>query len=128
MKIQKIKGSISKIEEENVFVTDLDSGLEICLRSEDFFEPYVGQEVEFLCIVAKNSGGISRKFAVKEKPAPKPMKMKSFGSLVKQMIKAKERLLANLNEIEDSDYEGVSIEDLKDKIAFLEEGIEKFSG
>jgi hypothetical protein len=127
MKIQNIKGSISKIVDGIVFFEDMVTASELCFKETDFSDPYVGQELEFLCIVAKNSGGISRKFAIKEKPAPKPMKMKSFGSLIKQMIKAKERLLANLEEMEGAEFEDYSLEDLREKIKFLEEGIEKFS-
>ena len=81
-----------------------------------------GEKVDFLIAPAFSESSVSKILTIKKTKKVKPIKMANFNTLIGHMIKTKERLKATLETTEDSN----TINDLKEKIDWLEKGINLF--
>ncbi|MEW6713013.1 MAG: hypothetical protein AB1403_24550, partial [Candidatus Riflebacteria bacterium] len=97
-RMQRLRGTVVKADEEMVAVSDDRSDEEFYFHASDMAEAQIGQKVDLLISVATNSDGFSRVLMNKKKPKPKAFKMANFSTLVKHMIKTRERLQATLEE------------------------------
>ena len=117
-----LKGILTRIEYEFAFVTDSKTDKEYKFYANDLQETEEGEKVDFLIAPAFSEGSVSKILTIKKTKKVKPIKMANFNTLIGHMIKTKERLKATLETTEDSN----TINDLKEKIDWLEKGITLF--
>jgi hypothetical protein len=122
-KMQRLVGYIVKIEGEMVIVASDQSGEEFYFHSGDFDEPQAGQKIDLLISLDSNSDGVSKVLMKKKKVASKAYKMTNFATLVKYMVKTRDRLQATIENMDEDAQTG----DIKEKIDYLNRGIELFS-
>jgi hypothetical protein len=122
-RMQRLKGTVAEIDDETVLVTDDKSDEEYYFHLADMGEVEEGQKVDLLISVSSNSDGISRILMNKKKPKAKAYKMQNFSTLIKHMIKTKDRLKATLEENPQLGESGK----IQEQIDFLERGIGLFS-
>ncbi|MFZ5952617.1 MAG: hypothetical protein ACOYXC_18085 [Candidatus Rifleibacteriota bacterium] len=122
-RMQRLRGTVVKVDEEMVAISDDRSDEEFYFHRSDMAEAEIGQKVDLLISVATNSDGFSRVLMNKKKPKPKAFKMANFSTLVKHMIKTRERLQATLEENPDLSSESK----INEQIEFLSRGIRLFS-
>lgn len=121
--MQRLKGTVVKIDEEMVVVADDKSDEEFYFHLEDLSEAETGQKIDLLISVNTNLDGFSRILMNKKKPKPKAFKMANFSTLVKHMLKTRERLQATLDE----SPEMADNQRILDQIEWLNRGIGLFS-
>jgi hypothetical protein len=122
-KMQRLVGYIVKIEGEMVIVASDQSGEEFYFHSGDFDEPQAGQKIDLLISLDSNSDGVSKVLMKKKKVASKAYKMTNFATLVKYMVKTRDRLQATIESMDEDAQTG----DIEEKIDYLNRGIELFS-
>ncbi len=122
-RMQRLRGTVVKADEEMVAISDDRSDEEFYFHASDMAEAQVGQKVDMLISVATNSDGFSRVLMNKKKPKPKAFKMANFSTLVKHMIRTRERLQATLEETPELGSESK----INEQIDFLTRGIRLFS-
>lgn len=122
-RMQRLKGTIVKIDEEMVVVSDDKSDEEFYFHYSDLTDAEIGKKIDLLISMGTNSDGYSRILMNKKKPKPKAFKMANFSTLIKHMIKTKERLVATLEE----SPELIDNSRINEQIEWLEKGIGLFS-
>ncbi len=122
-RMQRLKGTVVKIDDEMVVVADDKSDEEFYFHLEDLNEAETGQKIDLLISVNTNLDGFSRILMNKKKPKPKAFKMANFSTLLKHMIKTRERLQATLDE----SPEMADNQRILDQIEWLNRGIGLFS-
>lgn len=118
-----LKGTVISIDPDFVIVKDEKSDTEYKFYFSDLKDSNEGDKIDALISPAFAEGSTSKILSLKETKKVKPIKMPNFNTLIGHMIKTKERLKANLAIEENS----ASINDLKEKIDWLEKGISLFS-
>lgn len=118
-----LKGTVISIDPDFVIVKDERSDTEYKFYFSDLKDSNEGDKIDALISPAFAEGSTSKILSLKETKKVKPIKMPNFNTLIGHMIKTKERLKANLAIEENS----ASINDLKEKIDWLEKGISLFS-
>ena len=118
-----LKGTVISIDPDFVIVKDEKSDTEYKFYFSDLKDSNEGDKIDALISPAFAEGSTSKILSLKETKKVKPIKMLNFNTLIGHMIKTKERLKANLAIEENS----ASINDLKEKIDWLEKGISLFS-
>lgn len=118
-----LKGTVISIDPDFVIVKDEKSDTEYKFYFSDLKDSNEGDKIDALISPAFAEGSTSKILSLKETKKVKPIKMPNFNTLIGHMIKTKERLKANLA-IEENP---ASINDLKEKIDWLEKGISLFS-
>lgn len=122
-KMQRFRGVIEKIDEETIIITDRKSGEEKYFHRSDFDNPSTGDEIDLLISETVNSDGYSRIIMNKKKPKNKAFKMHNFSTLVRHMLKTKDRLILTKQEMgEENDTSRID-----EQIEYLERGISLFS-
>lgn len=119
----RLKGTVVRIDEEMVVVSDDKSEEEYYFHRSDLSEVKDGSKVDLLISVSTNSDGVSRILMNKKKPKAKALKMANFSTLVKHMMKTRERLQATIDE--SPELAGNSR--IAEQIEFLDRGIRLFS-
>ncbi len=118
-----LKGTVISIDPDFVIVKDEKSDTEYKFYFSDLKDSNEGDKIDALISPAFAEGSTSKILSLKETKKVKPIKMPNFNTLIGHMIKTKERLKANLAIEENS----ASINDIKEKIDWLEKGISLFS-
>ena len=117
-----LKGILTRIDTDFAYVTDSKTDQEYKFYANDVQDSVEGEKVDFLIAPAFSEGSVSKILTIKKTKKVKPIKMANFNTLIGHMIKTKERLKATLETTEDSN----TINDLKEKIDWLEKGIQIF--
>ncbi len=117
-----LKGTLTRKDSDFAYVTDNKTDLEYKFYSNDIQDTEEGEKVDFLIAPAFSENSVSKILTIKKTKKVKPIKMANFNTLIGHMIKTKERLKATLETTEDSN----TINDLKEKIEWLEKGIQLF--
>ena len=120
--IYHLKGTLTRIDADFAYVTDSKTDKEYKFYANDVQDTEEGEKVDFLIAPAFSEGSVSKILTIKKTKKVKPIKMANFNTLIGHMIKTKERLKATLETTEDSN----TINDLKEKIEWLEKGIQLF--
>lgn len=120
--IYHLKGTLTRKDSDFAYVTDNKTDQEYKFYSNDIQDTEEGEKVDFLIAPAFSENSVSKILTIKKTKKAKPIKMANFNTLIGHMIKTKERLKATLNTTEDSN----TINDLKEKIEWLEKGINLF--
>ena len=124
MQMERLKGTIDRIENGVVVIVSKKDDYELYFDEADFDSPIENKKVDLLIARSDDPMGLSKVISAKKVTKPKKIKMKNFSSLIRAMLKVKSRLEATLEEEgENSD----SLNDLREKVEFLEKGIELFS-
>ncbi|PKL43304.1 MAG: hypothetical protein CVV42_20325 [Candidatus Riflebacteria bacterium HGW-Riflebacteria-2] len=123
MQMQKLKGIITRREGKTLVVKADKGAIEYRFNACDLGDAETGERVDLLIAPADDPDEISTILSIKSKKKVKPLKMGNFNTLVGHMIKTRDRLNATLAEIADPD----SLSDLREKIAWLDRGIDLFS-
>ncbi len=123
MQMQKLKGIIAHREGSTLVVKSDKGGSEYRFNVSDLPDSETGDRVDLLIAPADDPDDISSILSIKSKKKVKPIKIGNFNTLVGHMIKTRDRLNATLVEISDPD----SASDLREKIAWLDRGLELFS-
>ncbi len=118
-----LKGTVKSVDPDFVFVKDDKTDTEYKFYFTDLKNSSEGDKIDALIAPAFTEGSASKILSLKETKKVKPIKMPNFNTLIGHMIKTKERLKANLEIEEDP----ASVNDLKEKISWLEKGISLFS-
>jgi hypothetical protein len=121
--MQRLKGTVVKVDEEKVVVADDKSDEEFYFHLQDLNEAESGQKIDLLISVNTNLDGFSRILMNKKKPKPKAYKMANFSTLIKHMIKTRDRLQATIDE----SPELAGNQRIIDQIEWLNRGIGLFS-
>lgn len=125
MNICKINGAVDRIESSIVvIVPDNQDDREYYFNLGDFdtHEISEGIKIEVLATVYDDYNQVSKLISYKVLSAPKPMKIMNFSSLIKQMERTLERLLAT----KDSLPSNVTDYSLEEKISYLKKGLNIF--
>ncbi len=122
-RMQRLKGTVVKVDEEMVVVADDKSDEEFYFHLQDLNEAESGQKIDLLISVNTNLDGFSRILMNKKKPKPKAYKMANFSTLIKHMIKTRDRLQATIDE----SPELAGNQRIIDQIEWLNRGIGLFS-
>ena len=117
-----LKGILTRIDADFAYVTDSKTEQEYKFYANDVQDSEEGEKVDFLIAPAFTEGSVSKILTIKKTKKVKPIKMANFNTLIGHMIKTKERLKATLDTTEDSS----TINDIKEKIDWLEKGINLF--
>lgn len=120
--ILHLKGHITNIEEDFVFVTE-DKTDEVYKFYQSDMLGEMNDKVDALIAPAFSEGSTSKVLSIKQTKKVKPLKMANYSTLISHMIKTKERLNATLLTLEEDNPD---IPDINEKIAWLEKGIALF--
>ncbi len=122
-KMQRLVGYIVKVDGEMVIVAADKSGEEFYFHTGDFDDPQPGQKIDLLISLNTDTDGVSKVLMKKKKVASKAFKMANFTTLVKHMVKTRDRLQATLESMNEDSDTG----EINEKIDYLNRGIELFS-
>ena len=117
-----LKGTLTRIDTDFAYVTDSKTDQEYKFYANDVQDTEEGEKVDFLIAPAFSESSVSKILTIKKTKKVKPIKMANFNTLISHMIKTKERLKATLDTADDSN----TINDIKEKIEWLEKGIQLF--
>ncbi len=120
--IYHLKGTLTQIDADFAFVTDSKTDKEYKFYANDLQDTEEGEKVDLLIAPAFSEDSVSKILTIKKTKKAKPIKMANFNTLIGHMIKTKERLKATLETTEDS----ATINDIKEKIDWLEKGLQIF--
>lgn len=117
-----LKGTLTQIDADFAYVSDSKTDKEYKFYVSELQDTEVGEKIDLLIAPAFSEDSVSKILTIKKTKKAKPIKMANFNTLIGHMIKTKERLKATLETTEDSN----TINDLKEKIDWLEKGITLF--
>ena len=120
--ILHLKATVTDIDPEFIYVKDNKTCEEYKFYFSAIKNCCIGDKIDALISPAHSEDSVSKILSIKESKKSKPIKMPNFNTLLGHMLKTKERLKANL-EIEENPS---AINDLKEKIEWLEKGISLF--
>jgi hypothetical protein len=120
--MKHLLGVLSEINDRAMIVTETDSGQEFYFRSGELEEVELGEKLDLLIADAPDREGFCQILMHKKKKKAKPFKMPNFSTLLKHMIKIRDRLKATLEE----NPETKNYSELNEKIEYLDKGIEMF--
>jgi hypothetical protein len=123
MQMLRLKGIIARREGRVLVVTADKSGVEYRFNASDLADAETGERIDMLIAPSDDEAGVSTVLSIKSKKKVKPIKIGNFNTLVGHMIKTRDRLNATVAELDDPD----AISDLREKIAYLDRGINLFS-
>ena len=115
-------GLLTDFNDNSKTVTETSSGQEFYFRSEDLQEAEMGDKLDLLIADYPDSEGFCQVLMNKKKKKAKAFKMPNFSTLLKHMIKTRDRLAITIDE--NSDIENYS--EIIEKIEYLDKGIELF--
>ena len=117
-----LKGTLTRIDADFAYVTDSKTDKEYKFYANDLQDTEEGEKVDLLIAPAFSEDSVSKILTIKKTKKTKPIKMANFSTLIGHMIKTKERLKASLA----SSDESTDTSDIKEKIDWLEKGINIF--
>ena len=117
-----LKGTLSRIDADFAYVTDSKTDKEYKFYANDLQDTEEDEKVDLLIAPAFSEDSVSKILTIKKTKKAKPIKMANFSTLIGHMIKTKERLKATLA----SSDESTDTSDIKEKIDWLEKGINLF--
>lgn len=118
-----LKGLIESIDKERITVFSAKEDKKYYFYLQDLPNAEEGEKIDLLIMPSFNEEGFSKILTIKTTKKAKPIKMANFSTMLSHMRKNKDRLKATLKESDDPD----TINDLQEKIDWLEKGIELFS-
>lgn len=127
MKLLKLVGVIDRITSGVVAVVPDDGSRELYISSNDLDDPQEGQPVDLIVVPASDPNGLCKVVSFTRKKVVKPQKIRSDGTLLKAMTRSRDRLKATLDSLEAADGDPDIIENLREKIRYLDRGIDLFS-
>lgn len=122
--ITHLKGFIESLDDETICVFSKKDNSKYLFKTTDVPNAKLFDKVDLLIIPAKSENELSRILSSKATQKPKPIKIANFNTLIKHMIKAKERLIATAQEDTENSE---SMEQIQEKIDWLTKGISLFS-
>ncbi|RCK78526.1 MAG: hypothetical protein OZSIB_1446 [Candidatus Ozemobacter sibiricus] len=125
MKIRKLRGVIDRMVSGVAAIVPDDRTPEVYVAASDIPGAREGLAVDLVIVPQDDPNAVCPVVGRKPPRPPRPQKIKSFTSLVRQMIKTRDRLKATLAELEQQP--GQDGQELQEKIDFLEKGIDLFS-
>ena len=117
-----LKGTLTRIDADFAYVSDSKTDKEYKFYANDLQDTEESEKVDLLIAPAFSEDSVSKILTIKKTKKAKPIKMANFSTLIGHMIKTKERLKATLA----SSDESTDISDIKEKIDWLEKGINLF--
>ncbi|MBU1106829.1 MAG: hypothetical protein KKB51_09200 [Candidatus Riflebacteria bacterium] len=123
MQMQRLKGLISRHASGCLVVTADKGGAKYRFNESELPDAEINERVDLLIAASEDPDGISTILSIKSKKKVKPIKIGNFNTLVGHMIKTRDRLIATLAEVTDSD----AASDIREKIDHLDRGISLFS-
>ena len=117
-----LKGTLSRIDADFAYVSDSKTDKEYKFYANDLQDTEEDEKVDLLIAPAFSEDSVSKILTIKKTKKAKPIKMANFSTLIGHMIKTKERLKATLA----SSDESTDTSDIKEKIDWLEKGINLF--
>ena len=124
MEMKKVRGVIDRIEADIAVIVPDDRSREVYVRAQDLPSAQEGLEVEVFLALPNDPNGLATVFAEKKKAKPKMGSKKGYAALLRAMSKVKEQLSLQLADLEEDAFPAT---DIREKIAYLEEGIRLFS-
>lgn len=125
MNIRPVKGVIDRVVNGVAAVVPDDRTPEIYVAAADIPGAREGLHVDLVIVPQDNPNAVCPVLGRKPPRPPKPQKIRSFASLVRQMIKTRDRLRATREEL--GEESGGETDDLQEKIDWLDKGIALFS-
>ena len=117
-----LKGTLTRIDADFAYVTDSKTDKEYKFYASDVQDIEEGEKVDFLIAPPYSEDSVAKILTIKKTKKAKPIKMANFSTLIGHMIKTKERLKVTLA----SSDESTDTSDIKEKIDWLEKGIQLF--
>ncbi|MBP7632648.1 hypothetical protein KBA41_00660 [Candidatus Ozemobacteraceae bacterium] len=128
MKLLKLTGVIDRMTGGVAAIVPDDGSRELYISEKDLPDPREGQEVDLVVIPPEDPNGLCRVVSFARKRVVKPLKIKADGALLKAMTRSRDRLKATLDQAEaDENADPEVVEQLREKLRFLDRGIELFS-
>ncbi|HOT28655.1 MAG TPA: hypothetical protein PLU72_10735 [Candidatus Ozemobacteraceae bacterium] len=128
MKLFKLTGVIDRITGGVAAIVPDDGSRELYISEKDLADPREGQEVDLVVVPPDNPNDVCKVVSFARKKVVKPVKIKADGALLKAMIRSRDRLKATLDQVEaDENADPEVVEQLREKLRFLDRGIELFS-
>jgi len=128
MKLLKLIGVIDRITAGVAAIVPDDGSRELYISSNDLNDPREGEAVDLIVIPPVAPNGLCKVVSFARKKVTKPQKIRSDGTLLKAMTRSRDRLKATLDAVEANESgDPDAIEELREKIRFLDRGIELFS-
>ncbi len=125
MKIRKLRGVIDRVVSGVAAIVPDDRTPEVYVAAGDIPGAREGLAVDLVIIPQDNPNAVCPVLGRKPPRPPKPQKIRSYASLVRQMIKTRDRLKATRAELDQG--LGSDLDELQEKIDYLERGIDLFS-
>lgn len=127
MKLLRLVGVVDRITAGVAAIVPDDGSRELYISSSDLNDSQEGQGVDLVVIPPADPNGLCKVVSFERKKNAKPQKIRSDGTLLKAMTRSRDRMKATLDSLENADADPDVIEDLREKIQFLDRGIELFS-
>ena len=128
MKLFKLTGVIDRITGGVAAIVPDDGSRELYIAEKDLADPREGQEVDLVVVPPDNPNDVCKVVSFARKKVVKPVKIKADGALLKAMTRSRDRLKATLDQVEaDENADPEVVEQLREKLRFLDRGIELFS-
>lgn len=128
MKLRKLTGVIDRITSGVAAIVPDDGSRELYVSEKDLTDPQESREVDLIVIPSEDPNGLCKVVSFARNKVVKPVKIKADGALLKAMTRSRDRLKATLDQIEaDENADPDVVEQLREKIRFLDRGIELFS-
>ncbi|HNW34251.1 MAG TPA: hypothetical protein PKM25_04915 [Candidatus Ozemobacteraceae bacterium] len=128
MKLLKLVGVVDRVAEGVAAIVPDDGTRELYVPANDLNDPREGQNVDLIVIPPTDPNGLCKVVSFSRKKLVKPLKIRSDSTLLKAMTRSRDKLKATLDAVESNENADPDvIEDLREKIRFLDQGIELFS-
>ena len=118
-----LKGQIESVDNERITIVSSKDKKKFYFYPEDLPNAEESEKADLLIMASYRDDGFSKILTIKTTKKAKPIKMANFSTMLNQMRKNKDRLKATLKDTDDPE----SINDIQEKIDWLEKGIELFS-
>lgn len=115
-------GVLTDCSEGSMTVSEEGSGQEFYFRSPELGEVKLGEKLDLLIADAPDSEGFCQILMHKKQKKAKSFKMPNFSTLLKHMIKVRDRLKITLEE--NPEMENYS--EINEKIEYLDRGVDLF--
>ncbi|MGM0599508.1 MAG: hypothetical protein ACQETH_06780 [Candidatus Rifleibacteriota bacterium] len=115
-------GVLTDFSDKAMTVTETRSGQEFYFQPGDLEEVELGEKIDLLIADAPDSEGFCQVLIQKKKKKTKPFRMPNFSTLLKHMIKTRDRLKVTLEENPETE----NYSEINEKIEYLDRGIELF--
>jgi len=128
MKLLKLVGVVDRVTSGVAAIVPDDGSREMYISANDISGLAEGQPVDLVVVPPADPNGLCKIVSFTRKRVAKPVKIRADGTLLKAMTRSRDRLKATLDELESRDDPDPDlVDDLREKLRFLDRGIELFS-